>query len=629
MAMLDRKISSSLKWIVLFILIAVVFTAIKYPYFENSFASGHQSKYQRAVGPAISMEETNNPLHYELFFHSNPLSDDPGVYGTLPRQIPLRTWGLYLTYEFFPNNSLEYNTRLFFNMLGVLILLFAFVYFSKMFNREFSVIFIALLAIAPLFNWFTFNTPLDTMYFLFWFPALIFLEKFFESRDDRYLFIAGLLGGVGVNQKLTLLILLIPIALILFLYYSKKKEDFFTSLTLFFPLLLVPSAVHRLTISKMPSEPLISILGFSVLILGLYIVYRNIGKIKYYLNSFYGHIFRRRLFTIALFMGIIFASHFVLRFGNYYFYFESFISLTKPDLLFNPELYRHMLNNFIKPEITQNIYLLGLIGIVILPISNFSRKIKISLFAFLVSVLFFWATASISIFPHRYYRTPFSLVFSLFATIPIYLMVKKVGELIRICFGSLGKNSIKLGIAVLLVLLLVFPACYDTTTDYISEEREGVHEAAEYLENNTSRSDLFIRGGGRSDILALYSLRKSVIPYHWHENVREKVNNLGFKEAMDRYDIKYMVSEGEPSWNYIVGAFTDKYSLRAGGRERWVKYKIGEIKELNWDTGGELGEVVEELEIKSYFELEKELEELRKKYENSQEGRGLSRFSRL
>ncbi len=116
--------------ILILLLILIVFTLIKLPYFGVSFTGEHTMKYNSYVEPAKYMLENDNPFFYQKKYLSDPVNNPRGnfsVFGSLP----LLEWGLLLTYKIFPSNSLEVNTRLFTNFLGILLLLSSYLFLGN------------------------------------------------------------------------------------------------------------------------------------------------------------------------------------------------------------------------------------------------------------------------------------------------------------------------------------------------------------------------------------------------------------------------------------------------------------------------------------------------------------------
>lgn len=594
-------------YFVLLVLIFVLFSAIKYPYWNKSHTIPHPMKYQRTVEPVINMRKNDNPFHYEEFFKVRPsASGSLGVRSEFPN-IPIREWGLLSFTYLSPWGCIESNTELFMNAIGILTLLFAFLYFSKVFNHFYSIIFTAFLSISYLFNLISFASPKDSFMFLFFFPALIFLEKFFDSSNPKFLFIAGILGGIGINQKYSLFLILAPIALVLLFCRSRDTENFLSRLALFFPALVIPEIVFILSISKLPSRTLHGTLSFLLLTAIVYTIYRKSDMISEKITQTVGYIFERPLLIIPLGLTLIVAGHTFLKLAGLYYYTENFI--TDRALVFNLEMYKYMLfePGHIRDLVTEPVFYLGLVGLGGLPFLNISREQKITAIGFVAGMISYWIVASKPIFFHQYYKLIFTIVFAMLAALIIYEIAKRTKSIMRdIVQNPLSDISVVI-VAGALIFLIAFPANYSLIDQNLSREIDGFQEPAEYLKQNTNRNDMFILGGGRSFLLSLYAQRYSTTAGHLATDmVREKVQRIGFKETMENLRIKYLISQGNPNFWGLADAFTDNFP-EPFSRTRIIKKRIGQTDKPRYVAQDEREMFVERLGIKDYFVLENEI----------------------
>jgi hypothetical protein len=161
-------------YIFLLILIIVTHSAIKLPYIDNNFSGINAMKYNSYVEPAKYMLENDNPFHFQKKYLADPVNN-PEVISKKLSSIPIMEWGLFLTFKAFPNYPLEISTRLFTNLLGIIIILLMYAFFNKIFSKKHSIIITFLFSINTIFIFSTYLTVYDSIIFIFFFLSLIFL----------------------------------------------------------------------------------------------------------------------------------------------------------------------------------------------------------------------------------------------------------------------------------------------------------------------------------------------------------------------------------------------------------------------------------------------------------------------
>ena len=128
-----------------------------------------------------------------------------------------------------PYGNLEFKTRLFTHLIGVMILIYCYLFFRKWLPKNITLLILMLLSINSIFSLATFVTVYDSLLILFMFMSLSVLNKYFENRDIRSLFWAGIIFGLGNSMKYSLFLWLAPLSLFL-MYYSRNNNINFIQL---------------------------------------------------------------------------------------------------------------------------------------------------------------------------------------------------------------------------------------------------------------------------------------------------------------------------------------------------------------------------------------------------------------
>jgi 4-amino-4-deoxy-L-arabinose transferase-like glycosyltransferase len=200
------------------------------------------------------MAERNNPFWVQYRYLSDPVRNPEGIqkkYG----KMPLLEWGLFLTYKVMPGNNIEVKTRIFTHLIGVLIILFAYMFFQFWLGDALALLIAALIALNPIFSLSTFVTVADSVLFMMMFVSLIYLNKYLEENNYSYLYMASLIYGIGITVKYSVFLWTSPIALALLIDKEKKIIHFILDY-LFYIVLAVsvilflkhPSTSFRLTL---------------------------------------------------------------------------------------------------------------------------------------------------------------------------------------------------------------------------------------------------------------------------------------------------------------------------------------------------------------------------------------------
>jgi 4-amino-4-deoxy-L-arabinose transferase-like glycosyltransferase len=576
------------------IFIIAIFTAIKAPYFNTSFTGEHTMKYNAYVEPAKYMYERNNPLWMQRKYKADPVSNPQGIFKTFGNP-PLIEWGLFSTYKLFPNNSIEFNTRLFTHFLGVLILIFAYVFFTKWLTKTQSLLIIFLMAINPIINFISFVTIADSLLLIFMFLSLIYLTNFIKSKNISNLFWAGLFFGIGLVSKSSLFLWLTPISLVLLAFYNKKLSNFLKDFLILIGLSLIPIIAFRTSLNYLPTDAISSIAKFLIWVILFIAAYYLLKKYNDKLEKLVDSIVKNKfLFFFNVIVFIILAVIFIYFTGIYRFSNEF---LTDAKLIFNWDMYSHMLIKQFKPYMTSNVFYLGLIGFVFSFWFNLKRQKNLFLSFFFGSLIYF-ILASKVIFFHNYYTGVIMIVFSL-----------SIGILIT-AFSKLFKNKYLFLFFLILIGLLVFLTSYNANIKRLNKVKdiESLRQVAQYLIENTKEDDIYIDPGD-NQYLTILTDRAQTRDYRLDKpEVKNLIKEIGFSKTMEKYNISYIVTtKEEPEYERYINLFTDE-DLKSitYSRTDIILSKLGNNYQYFPDLDVR-NELIEKYNIEDKFILEKEI----------------------
>lgn len=579
-----------------FLLILVLSAGIKILYMKEPLSSGpHSMKYRTLLGPPFEMSTHDDPLQGRVRYPvaleniQNPAKNNFRI-------IPIYSWGLYSTFEAFPKNGIDLNTHIFTNAIGLITLTLIFIYFSKSFGLPYSIIVTSIISVSILFNITYFITVWDSMMILFMFASLIFLQKFFESRKASHLFIAGMMGGIGINQKYSLFLIITPITLILLYYKSKNKIEFVSQCGFMLPLFLVPEIIHIFSLQKLPRIPIEATILFLIFSGITYIIYSKSDLILKKLEMISKRLLNNPISFVPIIILIGISSHLFLELTGLYRFSSNF--LTDKYLIFNLELYKYTIIHRFIPCFTLPFFLVGLLGIFLLPVLNIPNRWKETTFAFIVGMTVYWIVASKSIFFHIYYRLIFLTVFAMSTAGIIHTINKKIGI-----------KTGKIIFAGIVIFGLIFPLNLSAINSEFTRGPE-MEKPAEYLSQNTKPDERFIALDMNSTLLTFYSNRTSINPSIHDQTIRKSIKERGFARVMESYNIKYAVTSSDMDYTVFLSAFTDSTENKNGiDRSHLIRKILGQI-----DNPKEKGkvdkrkELVENYGIEKYFSLEKKLD---------------------
>jgi len=529
-------------WYILgLILILALFIFIKYPYMDLNFTGYHEMKYSAYVEPAKHMLD-HNMLWNERKYIADPVLLVDGTYDTFGTY-PLMEWGLYTTFKLFPNNSVEFNTRVFTAFIGTLLMISAYLFFKIFFSKKQTLLILFLLSINVIIQFLTYVTVVDNLIILFFFISLYFLVRGLKANDMRTIFLAGIIAGIGINLKYSLIIFLLPIALILIWFYEKISViRRFNYLLFFLPNLILQTVIFRISIRYLPTNILLYSSIFIALIALQIILYLNIKKISFYSEKFIERYLNFKTFFLFITVPAIILIIALIKIE----WIDALIKdgITDQYLIFNWQMYKTFFENY-RNWLTDPIYYLSLIGLFGVIISKI-RKIKLLFFGFLVSALTYLIVASKIIYFHEYYNHIIIITFVLLISNFVYLSYK-----------SLDKFHLKF-IFLILVLGLILPPNISNGKEMLSKQDEDVIDVANYL-NAHMKEDEYFSGDVRSTI-SFYADRKMwKVGVQFRDNDilyqnfrKDSILGLNIGKLMKKYRTKYYVTFGKENFNKIV-----------------------------------------------------------------------------
>ncbi|MFW6450597.1 MAG: ArnT family glycosyltransferase, partial [Nanoarchaeota archaeon] len=209
-------------WVVIgLVLILLLFTAIKAPHMDLTFTGKHEMKYSAIVEPAKHMYEMNDPLWNQKKYRTVPIINPDGKHESFGHY-PLMEWGLYATFKLFPENSYEFNARMFTAFFGLIFLLGMFHLLKKFMSKKATLLVLLLLSTNVIIQFFSYVTVMDTTMLIFFIFSLIALINGLKKDWLPLIFLAGVLGGIGVNLKYSLIIISLCIY-ILFIFCWPRR----------------------------------------------------------------------------------------------------------------------------------------------------------------------------------------------------------------------------------------------------------------------------------------------------------------------------------------------------------------------------------------------------------------------
>jgi len=514
--------------ILVLLTVITVFTAIKIPYLGAPFTGEHSMKYSTYVEPAVYMLQKDSMLWNQKKYVADPVRNPEGIFPKF-EHLPLMEWGLFLTYRLFPAAGIEMKTRIFTHLIGVLILLWTYRFFSGYLPKRFNLLVIGAVAINPVFSFSTYVTVLDSIAFLFMIVSLRQISVYLERKRIRNLLWAGVWFGLGNAVKYPLFLWLAPTAF-LFLYFQRKDNaGFFKEYGIYlFTCILVTVGTVRAdsNLITSPGLSLVLVLFMALLLLG---IDRFLVKYDASVLRIAGYIVSKKGIFVLVFALSVLAGIFLFRTLRLSDYTEEF--LTDSTLIGNYRLYKYMLLHQFKDYMTRNLFWIGMSGAA-LALMTREGAMKRVWVPFLFGSFIYWVAASKSIFFHIYY-----------SLIIVWTLSFSAAYFIHFLLGNL-KNAMQKSIVLVGFLALILPPAVDATTGRMHNFVD-VRSAVRFIQENMKPDD-FLLFEGYLTPLSIYTGRGFVMPAVLaNDTIRQEIRRIGFSNTMHKYRIKYLFTPND------------------------------------------------------------------------------------
>ena len=580
--------SHGVPYIVGMMCILALFTATKAPYFHVPFTGGHSIKYNTYVEPALYMSQKNDPTWFQAKYKSDPVENPKGIFHHF-NDFPLFEWGLFATYKIIPSGSIETKTRIYTHIIGVLLLVSAYLFFRKWVSEYLALLMVFMMSINPIIVFGTFVTILDSLSMVLMFSSFVLLSGYLKSRKMNQLFLASLLFGIGVAIKYSMLLWTMPIALSLFFYERKSNIEWIIDSILYCFLGILFVVANITSVAKLPTHRIGSIIMIFVWIFVYVLLYYLIVKKESNFNKFIDTVIRKKI--ILLLLGIfalgagkiLYDALDVKGLARHY--------LTDSTLLFNWKYYLYMVRIQFKNYITPTFFWMGAMGIALSFLTG-SKELKKMMSAFLLGSTVYLLLASKTIFVHNYYTMIIMILFSMGAASVIHYILTNIQN---------GTGKI---IVFALFLVLLFPRALEQSVSML-DHYEDVRMIDQFIMNNTSDDDIILNNSLLTPI-AIYTGRSFAFVHSLEqEKVMEDIKKIGFTSTMRKYHVKYFFSQGEqPSYIDFAPLFskTEVEDPRFNDRH-FIFQRLGETNDATNRGYEELEMVVEKYDIAAKFKL--------------------------
>lgn len=583
-------------YLAILLLILVMFTALKAPYFDISFFAGeHAMKYNTHVEPAKYMYERNNPFWMQKKYLAEPVNNPEGIFKRFGSP-PIMEWGLLATYHLFPNYSMEFATRLFTHFIGILILFSGFVFFSQWLPKKAVLLITFLLAINPIINFTSFVTVLDSWLIFFTFLTLIYLSKYVKQRNVAPLYFAGLFFGIGISIKYSIFLWLAPITFTLLVCHSKKLATFLKDYGILMFLSLLPLIAFRTSLRNLPSDAITPIIIFLIWMIAFVVIFHLLKRYVENLENLAMRIVKNKLLSLTIITISLTAGAVFLYLTDLYKLSSEF--LTDTTLVFNWDMYGHMLNEQFKPYMTENVYYLGLGGLLFTLFFG-PKTQRVILFAFLAGSFVFWVLASKSIFFHNYYTNIIMITFA----ISVGTMFYSIGSMLR--------NRALLLVTMLLLGIFLFPAAYKASSERLSNEKDvnALKKVAQYLIANTKENEIYVDDSHLLTLTLMTGRSRTTEAGLIDQEIKESIKKIGFANTMKKYNISYVLTARDtPRYNRYANLFADQELATVSGRRSdLLQFRLNSNYDYFPDSSIR-DEIIESENIEEKFVLQKEID---------------------
>lgn len=529
----DRSITEYI--FLLFVL--TVYLAVRAPYLDLSFTGLHEMKYSTYVEPAKHMTE-HGFLWNQAMYQSDPESLPEGKFDTFG-QYPFMEWGITSLSKLNNGSSLEFNTRLFMTILGVAILILLNVVTKMFMQPRQRLVFIFLLSINPIFQFFTFVTVLDSINILFFLISIYFLIRGLEKQKLNLLFLSGVVAGIGVNVKYHALIFYTPLIIyLLFKFCNKNYTNLAVYLITVLPSLVLETVFFRSSLRYLPRDPIFFGSIFIIIVILHIILFYKIDSFKTKLETLVASRITMIYSTIIAASILILLSILTIKWVQSY--LIEFV--TDGHLILNINFYTYFFEKYISWVSLPILILAGLAVPFIFSVENKSKKYYI---AFWLSAIVYFLITSKVLFFHEYYHHILVIVILMFAT--IFVNVPKM---------IAGRSKAFLYNILVTILLASTSLSYVTETiNFLSQERPSIKLVANEISKILPKDKYFIYSSNVPTSVGYYSNRFSLfqnLTFDYNRNTETEIRNkikqgYNFGDIMQSFGITVYITRTKPT----------------------------------------------------------------------------------
>jgi hypothetical protein len=294
--------------------------------------------------------------------------------------------------------------------------------------------------------------------------------------------------------------------------------------------------MYRKSLINLPANPLESILLFGVfftVLLGGFYFYTYKGKA---LDNFLEYLLKNKFFlfiltAISLTFGIIILQYFGLaRLSGEF--------LTDKYLIFNIKLYHYMAWYQFRPFVGNVIFGLATIGVLLFAFnSNVRVKWKSLVWSMLAGSVIYWVLASKSIYIHNYYTGIIVISLVLLASITVsFILNNMLNNYLNILFIPL------MAVSMFFINISTIDQLLGRETEHIGE----FTELSDFLAETMDQDELFIDDSYMLSA-GIYGRRTRMASGKlFQDQIVADIEELGFANAMEKYNIKYLVTRYSP-----------------------------------------------------------------------------------
>lgn len=581
------------------ILILSFFVGLRFPYLNLSFTGTHNMKYAAYIEPAKHMLE-NGLLWNQLKYQADPIVLPEGKFDTFG-QYPLIEWGVVAVNKIFPFYSMEFNTRVFMTLLGVILLLLIYQFLKEFLVKKQILLIILLLSSNVIFQFFTYVTVLDPINLIFLFSSLILLISGIKKDDPKKLFLSGIIAGIGISVKIHTIIFCFPIFFLFLFFYKKIREEKRISyLFIIFPNFLLQTILFRISFRYLPRNFALYLSIFILLIIIQVYIYRKIAVISDNFERIFKE--RIRLFYSLIGLGLITIVCLVFTLDWIRALLKDFV--TDKYLIFNWNMYTTFLNRY-KEWVTPFVYYFSPFLLYIIFLSK-NKKIKLLIYSFTISSFVYLVLTSKVVYFHEYYNHIIVISF-IFLFSFIYYLTKLNKSLF-------SKIFIKL--ILLLLIIIISHQSIKQIDAKLSIEKPEMKTVSEYLYKNLKEDQFFIYSADISTAIGFYSNRYSLTETLSLDYDKELVdlikkdlkNNIPFGQVMQKYKISLYLTQHSPKsknndFSYLFSSKKTTSDQKTSERTTLILCVENDICTSNDRFLDEAGFYVFEKNIKPYLRL--------------------------